>query len=742
MSEWNFRQGARKRAVDWLAVDSWIDSSLFGSWEAIKDRWANLTAFNQRFNLSGVLRLGNELLSEVFSLAALGFAMMLGLAQPAFDVVAKGELLEYSKYAFTFVDLDGNELGKRGILRNDAVPLEEMPDHFIKSLLATEDRRFFEHYGIDVLGTLRAVIEDVKQSDSRQGGSSLTQQLAKNVFLSSEKSIQRKIKEAFLALWLEAHYSKHDILKLYLERAYMGGGAFGAEAGAQFYFGKSIRNVTLAEAAMMAGLFKAPTKYAPHVNLAAARKRADEVLSNLVEAGYMTESQVHEARLHPASPVHSQQPDSPDWFLDYAFEEGQKLMQGRSGSVLRARVTVDPAMQRVADETVRNAIRDHGVAWGAKQSALVSMEGDGAVRALVGGVDYGESNFNRATQAKRQPGSSFKPYVYLTAVENLGYGPETRVSDGGYVCHNGHVVHNDSGSYGNPPLTIGMAKSINTVAVRISDADGRGNVNETLKKLHVSPQIESCTMALGDGGVTPLEHTGGYATFVNGGKGVRPYAIEEIRNSRGEMIYSHERDAPPLEQEFKPESIAKMNQILRHVLTEGTATGSDLDFTTAIGKTGTTSSHRDAWFMGATGKYITGIWIGNDDNKVMHGIFGGQSAAPMWKTFNTAVHTSPDIPQLLGLPINPNQLIAMQQEAAAQAAAPAQARKKDGPQDGLPDAMKSALKEVEDALRQAGAQASGSPAPTGAEPGRKAALDGAAGATLAAANGASVAATP
>jgi len=733
LSEWNFRHGTRRRTFDWLALDSWIDSSLFGSWEAIKDRWANLTAFNQRFNLTGVLRLANELGSEVISLGTIGLALMLGLAQPAFDVVAGGELLEYSKYAFTFVDLDGNELGKRGILRSDAVPLEDMPDHFVKALLATEDRRFFEHFGIDVIGTFRAVLEDVKQSDSRQGGSSLTQQLAKNVFLSSEKSIQRKIKEAFLALWLEAHFSKHDILKLYLERAYMGGGAFGAEAGAQFYFGKSIRTVTLAEAAMMAGLFKAPTKYAPHVNLAAARKRADDVLSNLVEAGYMTESQVHDARLHPATPVVSQQAATPDWFLDFAFEEGQKLMQGRTGSVLRARVTVDMAMQKVGDEVVRNAIRDNGAAWGAKQSALVSMEGDGAVRAIVGGVDYGESNFNRATQAKRQPGSSFKPYVYLTAVEKLGYTPETRVSDGGYVCHNGHVVHNDSGAYGNPPLTIAMAKSINTAALRILDAATRGSVNETLRKLNVTPQIESCTMALGDGGVTLLEHTGGYATFVNGGKAVHPYGILDIRNTRGDLLYSRERDAPPLLQVFKPESIVRMNQILRHVLTEGTAAGSDLDFTTAIGKTGTTSSHRDAWFMGATGKYVTGIWIGNDDNKVMHGIFGGQSSAPMWKTFNTAVHTSPDIPQLPGLPINPNQLIAMQQEAAAQAADPALGHKKDGPQDGLPDAMKDALKTLESALREAGAQPAESQPTARPEAGRRAAVDAPASATLAAA---------
>ncbi len=703
MSDWIFRPGGRKSRIDWLGIDSWIDSSLFGSWEAVKDRWANLTAFNQRFNLSGVLRLGNELVSEVFSLVTISLALMVGLAQPAFDVIARGDLLGYSKYAVTFQDEEGNEIGKRGILRSDAVPLEEMPDHFIKALLATEDRRFFEHYGIDFYGTARAIIEDMRQADSRQGGSSLTQQLAKNVFLSSEKSLQRKVKEAFLATWLEAHYSKHDILKLYLERAYMGGGAFGAEAAAQFYFGKSIRAVTLSEAAMLAGLFKAPTKYAPHANLAAARKRADDVLSNLVESGYMTESQVHDARLHPATPVLNAQPDSPDWFLDWAFEEVQRVMPGRAGSVLTAKVTVDINFQRIADATVQNAIRDEGKIWGAKQSALVSMEGDGAVRALTGGVDFGENSFNRATQAKRQPGSSMKPYVYLTAVSELGYTPETGVSDGGYVCHNGHPVRNDAASVGKPPLAYALAVSANNVAVRLSDAVTRKKVNETLAKLNVSTQIESCTMALGDGGVTLLEHTGGYATFMNGGKSVHPYAIIEIRNTRGELIYSHERDEPPPKQVFQLKHIAMMNVMLRRVVTDGTARSADLDFTMAIGKTGTTSSHRDAWFMGMTGKYVTGIWIGNDDNRAMHGVYGGHSSAPMWKDFNTAIHTSPDIPQLPGLPLNPNQAIAMAQLTATQQADPSPARKKDG--QAMPDTLRTALKQVEDLMRKSGAEA-------------------------------------
>lgn len=724
MSDWLFRRDSRKKGIDWLALDSYIDSGLFGTWETIKDSWAALTAFNQRFNLGGLTRLANELASEAFSIGTIGLALMLGLAQPAFEVVAKGDVLAYSKYAVTFQDADGNELGKRGILRSDAVPLEEMPDRFIKALLATEDRRFFEHFGVDFVGTLRAMLEDARQSEARQGGSSLTQQLAKNVFLSSEKSIQRKIKEAFLAVWLEAHYSKHDILKLYLERAYMGSGAFGAEAAAQVYFGKSIRNVTLAEAAMLAGLFKAPTKYSPLANLAAARKRADDVLTNLVDAGFMTEAQVHDARLHPATPVVSLEPDSPDWFLDWAFDEVQRVMPGHGDStVLTARVTVDLNAQKQAEQTVQNAIRTYGPTWGAKQSALVTMEGDGAVRAIVGGVDYGDNSFNRATQSKRQVGSSFKPYVYLTAVAKLGYTPNTHVSDVGYACHNGHVVHNDSGGYGSPDLGLALAKSINTVAVRVSDAVTRKSINETLEKLHVTPQQESCTMALGDGGLTLLEHVGGYAVFINGGKAVHPYAIIDIRNTKGTIVYSHDKDAPQPEQVFDAKYIGMMNQMLRRVLTEGTAAGSDLDFTTAIGKTGTTSSHRDAWFVGGTGKYVTGIWLGNDDNKVMHGIFGGQSSAPMWKSYMTAIHTSPDIPKLAGLPLNPNQVAAMAQLTAAQHSDPAAAHRKDG---AMPDKLKAALKDLEDLLNKAA-----TPSPTGSlvAPERKADL-GATGTTV------------
>ncbi|HIE70026.1 MAG TPA: hypothetical protein EYP98_07525, partial [Planctomycetes bacterium] len=305
-----------------------------------------------------------------------------------------------------FIDQNGNEIGKRGILHNDSVPLDEIPDSLIKATLATEDRRFFEHWGIDVFGTLRALATNLQANEVVQGGSSITQQVAKNLFLSSERSLQRKIKEAFLALLLESRYSKREILKLYFDRAYMGGGAFGVEAASQYYFGKSVRQVSLAESAMLAGLFKAPTKYAPHVNLPASRARTNEVLNNLVEAGFYTSGQVHEARIHPAQIIENRNPDSPDWFLDWAFEEVKRIAAGRGSYVLTARTTIDLNAQKAVDEALINGVKSNR-GRRIDNGAVVLTETDGAVRALSGGVDYGESQFNRATHARRQPGSSF-----------------------------------------------------------------------------------------------------------------------------------------------------------------------------------------------------------------------------------------------------------------------------------------------------------------------------------------------
>jgi penicillin-binding protein 1A len=462
-------------------------------------------------------------------------------------------------------------------------------------------------------------------------------------------------------------------LKLYLDRSYMGGGTFGVEAAAQFYFGKSIRDVTLAEAAMLAGLFKAPTRYAPHVNLPASRARANEVLANLVEAGFMTEGQVYGARLNPAKIVERRTVNSPDYFLDWAFEEVQRLAQGKGDFVLTAQTTVDTTLQRAADTAVATILSQHGHSYRVNQSAMVAMEKDGAVRAMVGGADYGTSQFNRATKALRQPGSSFKPYVYLTALEH-GYRPSSHVVDGPVGCRVGNrywSAKNYSGGYrGGMTVATALKKSINTVAVKLSFAVGREAVLANAKKLGLNHVKKSCSMALGDTGLTPLQHTAAYAVFASGGKSVKPYAITEIRNSHNEVIYDHEKDGPKPVQIFNRSVIEELNSILGLVITEGTGRRAQLDFTTAAGKTGTSSSYRDAWFMGFTGQYVAGVWFGNDDFRPTNRVTGGSLPAMAWKQFMDFAHATPNIPRIPGLDLHPKQVEAMERIAAFQNTGP------------------------------------------------------------------------
>src|SRR6202011_5581888 len=380
-----------------------------------------------------------------------------------------------SELAVTFLDRYGNEVGYRGIKHNDALRLDEFPDHLIKATLATEDRRFYEHFGIDIPGLFRAMTANARAGGVVQGGSSISQQLAKNLFLSNERTIERKVKEAFLALWLEARLSKNEILKLYLDRAYLGGGTFGADAAAQYYFNKSARDVNLAEAAMLAGLFKAPTKYAPHINLPAARARANVVLDNLVDAGFMTEGQVFGARRNPAVAVDRRDEASPNYYLDYAFDEMRKLVdtfpKSYTERVFVVRTSIDMNVQHAAEEAIENQLRQFGRDYHATQAATVVSDLDGGVRAMVGGRDYGASQFNRATDAYRQPGSSFKPYVYTTALLN-GFKPTSIIVDGP-VCIGNWCPQNYGHSYsGAVTLTQAITRSINVVPVKLSIAMG------------------------------------------------------------------------------------------------------------------------------------------------------------------------------------------------------------------------------------------------------------------------------
>ena len=690
MSDWIFKRGGGNRLFNWVAIDSWLDSSLNDGWLDFKDRWASATAFSSRFRLTGARRFVNELASEAMTLGLGGAMVMLRLAMPAFEVVDREDWLATGQYSVVFLDRTGAEIGKRGILHSDAVPLEELPDYLIKATLATEDRRFFDHFGIDVYGTLRALIENLRANQVRQGGSSITQQLAKNLFLSSERSLERKIKEAFVALWLESRLTKKEILKLYLDRAYMGGGAFGVEAASQFYFNKSVRDITLAEAAILAGLYKAPTKYAPHINLAASRQRTNEVLDNLVEAGFMTEGQVHGARKNPAKIVERSSPNAPDYFLDWAFEEIQRLLADRGEFVVTAKTTIDLRLQEAANSAVQTTMRQSSRSRNVGEAALVSMETDGAVVAMVGGVDYGESKFNRAAHAKRQPGSSFKPYVYLTALQN-GYKPTSTVVDGPISCGRWSPRNYSGGYRGRMQMVRALAKSVNTVAVRLSLKVGREKVLANVHKMGIVGPRKSCSMALGDAGITPLQHTAGYAHFANGGKQVRPYAILEIRNSKDELVYSHKRDEPKPRQIFDPEHIRMLNYMLGQVVAAGTGGRARLDFTYAAGKTGTTSGYKDGWFMGFTGKYVTGVWFGNDNFTPTGRVTGGSLPAMTWKSYMVAAHTDANFPAIPGLPLHPQQAAAIARVAALKRANPVAAAAAEGDKNAMPKITRKIL---------------------------------------------------
>ena len=704
MSDWFFKQGGRDRIFDWLSLDSKIDSMISESWSLVRDAWNSATTFFARFKLTGWKRIANEVACETLTLGAGGLILLYALALPAFMEFDESKY-QTGKYAVTFLDREGNTIGERGILHKDAVPLEEIPDALIKATLATEDRRFFEHIGVDFYGTARALMENLKASRTVQGGSTLTQQLAKNLFLSPERSIQRKLKEVFLAFLLESRHSKREIIRMYLDRAYMGGGAFGIEAAAQFYFGKSVKEISLAEAALMAGLFKAPTKYAPHVDLAASRARTNEVLSNLVEAGFYTAGQVHNARLFPARIIEQTDPDSPDWFLDWAYEEVQRIARGKGEFILTARTTVDRKLQRAAEEALVSTIKTQGRYKRTRAGALVSMERDGAVRAIVGGTDYGRSQFNRATAARRQPGSSFKPYVYAVALES-GMRPTTTVRDRSRSCGR-WSPKNYNGSHGSGrriPLQYALAKSLNTTAVDLSLSLGREKVLEMVKRLGVSGVRKTCSMALGDGGVTVLEHVGGYATFANDGKLVKPYGVLEIVNARGELIYSRERDEKPAPQVVPKQVARDLNKMLYQVVHAGTARRAQLDFTHAVGKTGTSSSYRDAWFIGFTGKYVTGVWLGNDDFRPTNRVTGGSLPAQTWQAYNSVAHTDMNIATIPGLRPHPTQIEETERLAYLRRMEPALADSADQRSNTaglLSDKTRQALRKLSSAMRKA-----------------------------------------
>jgi penicillin-binding protein 1A len=661
----DWRQRLRTYLLDF---DARLDSGLFRSGRMLREAFERFRAFMDRFHAAGWRRwLVVEPLSELATFGAGGLLLALVLAVPAFRETADEDWLKKSELAVVFLDRYGNEIGSRGIKHSNAVALADLPDHLIKAVLATEDRRFYDHFGIDISGTFRALVTNARAGGVVQGGSSITQQLAKNLFLNNERTIERKVKEAFLALWLETRLTKNEILKLYLDRAYMGGGAFGVDAAAQFYFGKSARDVNLAEAAMLAGLFKAPTKFAPHINLPAARARANVVLDNLVDAGFMTEGQVFGARRNPAVAIDRRDEGAPGYYLDYAFDEIRKLVEtpafrNISDRAFVVRTALDLGLQRTAEDTVESMIRQFGRDYHVKQGAVVVADLDGAVRAMVGGLDYNISQFNRATDAYRQPGSSFKPYVYATALMN-GFKPTSVVVDGP-VCIGSWCPQNYGRSYsGSVTLTQAITRSINVVPVKLSimlggaagPRAGRAKIIQTARRMGIkAPLPDTPSLPIGADEVTLLEHTVAYATFPNQGKAVQPHAILEVRSGTGDTIWRWDRDeSNKPTQAIPPQVAADMAMMMNHVVEEGTAKRAMLDGIKAAGKTGTTNSYRDAWFVGYTGNFVCGVWYGNDDYSPLNRMTGGSLPAQTWHEIMAYAHQGIELKQIAGVAKNP-----------------------------------------------------------------------------------------
>ncbi|TMJ05212.1 MAG: PBP1A family penicillin-binding protein [Alphaproteobacteria bacterium] len=550
------------------------------------------------------------------------------------------------------VGLNGRVLATRGEMGGSAVPLRELPAFLPKAFLAIEDRRFYSHYGIDPFGVARALGANVLHRGVSQGGSTISQQLAKNLFLTQERTMQRKLQEVILALWLERKYSKDEILDLYLNRVYCGNGAYGVEAAAQRYFGKSARNVTLSEAALLAGLVKSPSKLAPTRNFDGAERRAQIVLAAMADAGYVSPDAAKGAIAIAPKIVQQTAGGSINYVADWVMDVLNDVV-GHVEQDIVVETTIDPTLQANAEKALLDELIPKGAKFDVEQGAMVVMTPQGAVRALVGGKNYAESQFNRAVAAKRQPGSAFKPFVYLAALER-GLTPDT-VREDKPIDVKGWKPENYGHEYFGPvSLTKALALSLNTVSVRLTLEVGPQAVVRTAHRLGISSKLEpNASIALGTSEVSVMELVSSYVPFANGGIAVAPHVIDKVRTAGGKLIYRAHN--PGLGRVIDERTAAMMNQMMQETLNSGTARKADLAGFPAAGKTGTSQDYRDAWFIGYTGHLIAGVWLGNDDNSATKKLTGGAMPVDIWSRFMKAAHQGlpmADLPGMAGRTID------------------------------------------------------------------------------------------
>ena len=534
--------------------------------------------------------------------------------------------------AFTFLDAGGNDVGHRGAVVGARLHLEDMPAYLPAAFIAMEDRRFYSHHGIDPRGLLRALFTDLRARKSVAGGSTISQQTAKIVYTNQQRTMSRKLTELMDAAGLEKALSKKQILELYLNRIYLGSASYGVDGAARTYFGTSARNVTLAQAAMLATLTRAPSVFSPRRDLLRAQQRASLVLDAMVETGAITEEEAADARAHPAIVMDRASLDARNFFLDTAADQAKQLAaQGGTApnGDLIVHTTLEPKLQEAARLAATRAIAKFGKRERVGEAAVVMMKPDGAVSALLGGVDYQNSVFNRATQARRQPGSAFKPFVYLAALES-GISPWDQRDDEA-VDINGYRPENfGNHEYGTLTLADALAHSVNTITVNLAQEVGVPNVVAAAKRLGITSPLEAnASLALGTNEVTPLELTGAYATFANGGYRIAPYFVTEVDDNSGKILYR--RNPPALQRVIAGSVNRDMLAMLWGVVTFGTGNAASLKPREAGGKTGTTQDSKDAWFVGFTTDYVTTVWVGNDDNTPTRGITGGALPAGIWR---------------------------------------------------------------------------------------------------------------
>ena len=643
MNDWFFKQGGRHHLINWRGIDSKIGAVLADSWSRTKDLWNAGTSFFARFQLTGWRRLLNELLSEGVSLATGAFCVLYALALPALLEFDESKF-QTGKYAVKFLDAAGNEIGKRGILHNDSVPLEDIPDVLIKATLATEDRRFFEHWGVDWFGTLRAVATNVQANDVVQGGSTLTQQLAKNLFLTNERSWRRKFQEIAMAIWLEGRFTKDEILALYLSRVYFGAGAYGVEAASERYFDRPARELTLLQSAMLAGLVKAPSRMNPaRQDIAAARDRAGTVLTEMVNQGFISDAERRAALSEDL--VISQR--NPAGILGYYRDWIDPLLNqviGTQRDDFIVDTTLDITAQRAGSEAVEQVLAAHGEESHVGQAALLAMDDTGGVRTMVGGRDYDTSQFNRTWQAHRQPGSSFKFFIYLTAMEN-GRTPNSIVDDAPITIHIAGQPDWTPGNYtheyhGPVTYTTAFANSFNMSAIRVANEIGGQNIIDVAHRVGIRSELHNYhSLALGAQEVTLMEMVSSYGAMANGGYRVEPHGISRIRRANNDEVMWSWRPARH-ERVIEDHPRRLMNFMMNRVVEAGTGTHARIDGRQIGGKTGTGNDYRDAWFIGFVPGFTAGVWVGNDNFTSMQRITGGSLPTDIWHQYAQVALTS------------------------------------------------------------------------------------------------------